>query len=98
MTLKSFWEEYCPKCGKKQTGRTEPNDRIWWTPCPCRNIVGCPVDYPRLVSIKSISKVFKRFEDLPPDFQSLCLLDLPKATEATEDQAHLDNIAQKARK
>ena len=54
MPLKTFYEETCPDCGKKQTGREESNDRVWWTPCYCKQLPNCPVDYPRLVSKKSI--------------------------------------------
>jgi len=53
MALKRFYEEFCPDCGKKQTGRTESNNRIWWIWCDCLKIPG-PTDYPRLVNKKNI--------------------------------------------
>jgi len=80
MPLKRFYEEFCTDCGKKQTGREESNNRIWWTPCLCKQIPGCPVDYPRLVSKKSVRNVIKCFEDLPPAFQKICELELKQAT------------------
>ncbi len=55
MPLKAFWDKYCPDCGKEQTGRKESNNRIWWTPCGCKQLPNCPVDYPRLVKIQSIT-------------------------------------------
>lgn len=56
MPLKRYFHENCPDCGKKQTGRNIAHSRIWWIPCPCKNIPGCPVDYPRLVNIDQIIK------------------------------------------
>jgi len=69
MALRRLWEEHCPECGKKQTGRVESNNRIWWRCCNCKQVPG-PVDYPRLVNIPDIEhsrmpikKDTKRLED-----------------------------------
>ena len=80
MPLKTFYDENCPHCGKKQTGRLVSNDRTWWTPCDCKQLPNCPVDYPRVVSKKRILKDIKCFKELPLDFQRLCLHDLRQAT------------------